>query len=81
MIAAAGKQLLETGRRAQDRLDGAGRRRVIASLSPAACRDQRTTCCRRERTQAPRTDIDTERCRKDVLELMGLVDDERVVLR
>ena len=80
-VLALGKQLLETGRRAEDRLDRPGRCRVISSLSPAACRSERSPCRRRERTQASGADVHSERGGKDVLELMGLVDDERVVLR
>ncbi len=81
MILSIGKHLLETGRRAQDRLDRSGRCRVISALRPSARREQRPPCCRRERAQASRADVHSERGGKDVFELMGLVDDKCVMLR
>lgn len=79
MILAADEQVLETSCRAEDRLDRSGRCRVISPLHPTARRRQRSPGCRRERTQASGADVYSERCGKDVLELVGLIDDERVM--
>lgn len=81
MILAPDKQRFETSRRAEDRLDRPGRCGVISPLRPTARGCQRSPCRRREGTQASGADVNSERCGKDVLEFVGLVDDERVMFR
>ena len=79
-VLTTGEQLLESGRRCQHSFDRPGRHGVLPPLRPTARGDKGASCGGGERSQPARTDVDSEGGGEHVLELMGLVDDEGIVL-
>ena len=80
MILEVREELLEIGRPGQDRFDRPRRGGVLTALGTAARRDERRPRGRGEGTHATRAHLDAEGRREHILELVGLIDDEGVVL-